>query len=445
MTETYPEARHAALEKLESGDAREAFQKFRWTMEYPGQLGDDRERWRDALTVFARIAAGLDGDAFAAPASRAADDPDDAKALYDLGYWLIDQDLNGIAATVLARANLLVPNQELLVTELACALERDVRFHEACRFLRAAPKLVEQSFLCRYLLAYNALMTGDLIEPRQLLPGLEPGDNPDFVAMKDRIAGMLGRADAVRGATPLNETDLRGWHFVLTGGMLLHVSAVGFEDGMRGRYAYIQDYPGLCLDGIRRLAAVFEAWSVRPARVWLLPDPDSASLGLAAAQVLGLPAEQWPADGTADPGLIAAYDLSTLDGTLLVQLLNHRRGQFVWEHASCWTASPPFAADLTTYLYQHNVSFWGERLRINAETHEVETAPADTRPPPERAAEIVAATPDAEASFQDVPALVDLAKAARRVTAGTGLGAFREEGQRLRQPVGSPVPSNRFM
>ena len=234
-------------------------------------MGDDPERWRDALTVFARIAALLAGDAFATLVRRAADAPDDVRALYDLGYGLIEQDLNGIAATVLARANVLLPNQERLVTELACALERDLRFHEVCRFLRAAPELVEQSFLCRYLLAYNALMTGDLIAPRQMLGGLDPGSDPDRIFMADRIAGMLSRADAVRGVTPLNDKDLRGWHFVLTGGLLLHLSPFGFEDAMRGRYAVIQDDAGRCLEGIRRLASVFEAWSVRPARVWLLP------------------------------------------------------------------------------------------------------------------------------------------------------------------------------
>src|SRR5215469_7089769 len=121
---TYLEARQTALESLERGEAREAFARFRWTMEYPGQLGDDPERWRDALTVFARIAAALADDAFTTLVRRAADAPDDVQALYDLGYGLIEQNLNGIAATVLAWANLLAPNMEIIVVGLACALER---------------------------------------------------------------------------------------------------------------------------------------------------------------------------------------------------------------------------------------------------------------------------------------------------------------------------------
>jgi hypothetical protein len=97
--------------------------------------------------------------------------------------------------------------------------------------------------------------------------------------------------------------------------VLLHLCPFSF-DVMRGRYAYTQDGPGRCLEGIRRLASVFEAWSVRPARVWLLPNPDSASLGVAAAQALGLPVERWPTGGTSEPGLIVVYDLCTLDDAL---------------------------------------------------------------------------------------------------------------------------------
>jgi len=253
---------------------------------------------------------------------------------------------------------------------------------------------------------------------------------------------MLSRADALRGVTPLNETDLRGWHFVLTGGVLLHLWP--FADAMHGRYAYTRDGPGRCLEGIRRLASVFEAWSVGPAKVWLLPNADSASLGYAAAEVLGLPSEQWPAGGTTEPGLIVAYDLSTLDDTLVEQMREHRRGQFLWAHASCWTTEPPFAADLTTYLYQYNESPWCERLRVNPDMKQAETVPADTRPPSDRAAEILAENLDAEA-LKDVPALVDLVQTARRVTDGTGLSAFRTEGLRRRQPVGSPVSSAFFL
>lgn len=441
---TYDEARQTALESLERGEAQEAFGKFRWTLEYPGQLGNDLARWQDALTIFARIGTALAGDEFGALVRQAAAQPNDVQTLYNLGYALIEQSLNGIAATVLARANMLFPNQEAILTELACALEHDMRFHEVCRILREATDVLEESFLCRYLLAYNGLMTGDLIEPRSLLPGLDPGEDPSLIFMAGRIREILTRADAVRGVTPLNETDLRGWHFVLTGGILLHLSPFGFEDAMRGRYAYTQDCAARCLEGIRRLAAVMAAWSLWPERVLLLPEEGSVSLGIAAGEILGVPCEAWSENRVAEPGLIVVYDLAALDGDLLQSLREHRSGQILWSHASCWTSEPPFAADLTTYLHQYNVSPWGERLRANPDTQQTEKLPADIRPPQDRATEIVAASLETEA-LQDLPSLVELSKAARQVTGESSAGAFRTEGTRRRQPVGSPVPSNRFL
>jgi hypothetical protein len=142
--------------------------------------------------------------------------------------------------------------------------------------------------------------------------------------------------------------------------------------------------------------------------------------------------------------LIVAYDLAGLDETLLGPLRQHRPGQLLWAHASCWTAEPPFAADVITYLHQYNVSPWGERLRVNPDTRQTEKLPVDTRPPQARATEVVAANLEAGA-LQDVPALVDLVKAGLQAVGEHGPGAFRTEGLRRRQPVGSPVPSNRFL
>lgn len=59
------------------------------------------------------------------------------------------------------------------------------------------------------------------------------------VHMAARVERMLVRADALTGVTPLDDRDLRGWHFVMTGGLLLHVAPEG--QGVRGRYASLAD------------------------------------------------------------------------------------------------------------------------------------------------------------------------------------------------------------
>ena len=58
-----------------------------------------------------------------------------------------------------------------------------------------------------------------------------------------------------------------------------------------------------------------------------------------------IPAEPWSESRAAEPGLIVVYNLAALDGDLLKSLREHRPGQILWAHASCWTSEPPFAAD----------------------------------------------------------------------------------------------------
>jgi hypothetical protein len=140
---------------------------------------------------------------------------------------------------------------------------------------------------------------------------------------------------------------------------------------------------------------------------------------------------------------VAAYDLTTLPEETVASLREHRPGQAVWAQASCWTTEPPFAADLTTYLYQYNVAPWGERLRVDPQTRETEKLPASTATPEERAAEVLAATPEADA-LADLPRLAELARAAQRLGGEHSPGALREEGRRRRQGTSSPVLSSRF-
>ncbi len=72
------------------------------------------ERWREALSIFGRICASLAEEGLGESVAQAADDPNDCQALYESGYQLIERNLGGIAGTVLARANRLVPDQEYI-------------------------------------------------------------------------------------------------------------------------------------------------------------------------------------------------------------------------------------------------------------------------------------------------------------------------------------------
>lgn len=97
----------------------------------------------------------------------------DPKALYDLGYQLVEYHLNGFAAVTLLRASQQKRGDEQITTELVCALEKMGQNAEACRMLRDSG-LVEKSPMCRYLLIFNSVLSGDLAEARAQLPRLFP-------------------------------------------------------------------------------------------------------------------------------------------------------------------------------------------------------------------------------------------------------------------------------
>lgn len=454
MEETYDARRVQALEALLVQEPRKAFGIFRWVLRHPGAPElKDRARWTEAWEVFARIAAANSDEQLAALVRKTAVDPDDVQALYDLGYQLIERSLHDLAATVLVRAHARVPDHVGLLQELVSALEGMEAHAEAVRLLEAAPELVEEHAMLRYLLAFNALMTGDLETPRRLLPRLEvlcrpspgaPAEEAEFLeVIVTRIREFLARADALRGVTPLDSRDLRGWHFVVTGGVLLHLSPYGFDEGMNGRYAYLQDSERGCLEAIRRVEAVLAHAGRSPSRVLILPDRNSAILGHATARLLGVPAVPLPEDGDA-PGLVVAYDLHQLEPELLARLRPHRPGQVLWSHALLWTEPSPFVPDLNTFLYQVNMSPWGQRLRVSPDTGKAEQVPPEEGSVESLAERLASAKLEADA-LEDLPGLLKLVEAMAPLRGSAAGGLFREDGPRRRHFTDSPVKSSRFM
>jgi hypothetical protein len=253
---------------------------------------------------------------------------------------------------------------------------------------------------------------------------------------------MLERARSAAAASPLDLTDLRGWQFVMGGTVLGTLSPFGFGAGMTGRYAWVQDSHDQCLQGLLRLGTLLDAAEVRPRSVSLLPDRDSRILGLAAAEVLGLPAEPF-APGR-ESTVVVAYDLNNLaevsEGPeVLGQLLERVPGQVLHEHASSWTDAPAVTADSVTLLHQSVVTPWGEHLRPG-DGGDVERAPADDRPAERVAAEIVGADPSPGQGDGGTPAdPVGQFTAFVEAVRGSWL-----RGDRAHLASSGPVPSSRF-
>lgn len=336
----------------------EAYQELRKVMEYPGNM-HGKDAWERAWYLFGNIAGALGFEKLSHLAIRAGDYPHDPKLLYNLGFELIEAQLPMIAATPLNQAHLMVPDNEAILTELTMALENAGMYDIAYLNLISSPGILEKSYLCRYLAAFNGIMSGHLEEIREFLPGLASPPEENLSFMRERISGFLQRADQIREVARLDVKDLRGWHYVLTGGLLLHLSPFGFEKPMRGRYAYVHDSYTLIREGIEKVRAAVQTWGVDWTRIVHYPNQESEILARALVTYSGGTTQAWTPDlDLGQAGLIVAYDLSNTSSEFLQGASERVEGQWVWSHAHKWTEDFPFTADFHTFMHQECCRPW---------------------------------------------------------------------------------------
>ncbi|MFF9765622.1 tetratricopeptide repeat protein [Streptomyces sp. NPDC014636] len=427
-----PELR-AAWAALDAGDVPGALRRVR-------AAGEDQPLGEVARVVGrAAGAAGFDDLADASAALAAA--PEDPRALYDFGYACVERGVPYPAIPALREALRLSDGALPVLRELVSAYEDEGRHRDAMSEL-ARHESRFQEWPDRYLLVFNAVLAGELDLARRHHALLSDPEDSRWQPARDRQNRMLARAADARRAGPLDLADLRGWQYVMGGTVLGTLSPYGFDAGMNGRYAWLQDTPEQCLRGLLRLRALLVATGVRPRSVSLLPDRDSRILGLAAAEVLDLPAEPFT-PGRADT-VVVAYDLDGLaahDGgpELIGELFERAPGQVLHAHGCCWTDPPAVTPDSVALLHQSVVVPWGERLRQGADGG-VERGPADDRPEAELAAGITGADPSADPGDGAGPADAD----AEFTAFATAVGGTWLHGDRARVRSAGPVPSARF-
>jgi hypothetical protein len=425
-----------ATQQLRSGDAMSAFTTLRPLLDFPAPDAT----LSGALALFVDVATAIAGPDFGATMRRASGF-DDPQALYDAGYALYEQRLYGIATTMLARANQLAPGQVAIVTELAVALEQEMRFGEATLFLLQSG-LAETNPQVRYFLAFHRLMLGEVDEAAKLLPGLRAQGRGDasVAFMVDALDAMVDRQSRLKGKTPLDERDLTGWHAVLHGGLLLHESPHGHDTPMHGRYAFLSDDYARMREGIDRLQVVLEASGITPARVLAVGDRSSRILARAVGTRLGVPVVPF-LEAPDAPGLVVAYDLDRIgDEATLRALHPHRPNQILFTHASGWVDPFPFAPDVTTLLYQNLVVPWeGGAPRFDPSGGGMTRSEPDHSPDDVLAQRIV----DAEVSEDGaVRSLDDLRSIV--IALGDASALKKSEGPRAHFRKGGPVTSAYF-
>jgi len=359
--------------KINAGNAAAAANDLRLALKYPSEINDFADVFAHALSLISRIKQQfIANEDKLHVAQQAAEMPDSPGALYHLAYQLVETGDNGAAATVFSRALTLAPENATLVEELVSSLERDSNYEAALPYLRSRLDQVEGNFYLAYQLAWLSILCGDLEPARRLHPFLsrERGDDAGRTFLESRISAVLQRADAVKDVSTLDKRDLRGWNYVLNGGILLHVSPDGFDEGMNGRYSWVHDSDELCLEGIRRLACILKQQDIVVPRIIAMSDQKSFILGKALATILGCQEIiMWPWEGTNLPGIVVAYDLDLMTDEINYPLRHRHPGQYLWAHAMCWTSPEPCvpAPDFVTFLYQTRLFPWIARCKVGEE------------------------------------------------------------------------------
>lgn len=224
------------------------------------------------LVADAARLAGFGDLAQAAAAAAGSGDPvnGDPQALYDYGYACIERGASYLAVGPLTRALELAPGSAPVLSELIAALEDEGQHERAIAVLEAHEPVLQWTH--RYLYVYNALMAGSLQKAADGFARLPETADTAWRPAREKVRRMLARAGAVRTVTPLDRRDPRGWHYVLTGGILASLSPWGFDAGMTGRYAYLSDSQQDCADALRRLQLILGSARMVPKSVALATD-----------------------------------------------------------------------------------------------------------------------------------------------------------------------------
>lgn len=331
----------------------------------------------------------------------------DTEAVYKLGFQLVAAQMPDLAAAVLAYGLNIAPQEQRILLELSAALEIQGKYGEALGFLSRSGT---NSFMPRYLMAFNTLMTGDIRSARERAAELTPATDAQIV-MLERLTRVFARVDAVTGVTPLDVSDYRGWHFILTGGLLLHLPDP--TEHQFGHYAYLEDSESLCKEGILRLAAVLEIWECGIPKILSFDNPESRRLGLAFAEVLGVPEKTVVMPD--EPGLLVIYDQSSVIEEVLALLAKHSNDIRLFTHASQFSREYKVASDFTNLEYGSIISPWNRHI-IFPPRPDLPTVPPTGRDTD--LAHEVAASCVAPNQLADIQVLLNLAATAKGWAAG---------------------------
>ena len=338
--------------------------------------------------------------------------PQDAEALYNLGYHLVDQTRPDVAVALFERglrSNPAPLQADALRREMAYAQFANRDFESCLRSLGAIEtelELAESERLDLHLLqAETALYLHRRDLSLRYLEQAEeiiPGDGQR--ARMDALHALIGRS---RHWPQLSEADLRAWHFIQTGGVLLKTAGGYFEDGSRaGRYDMLDLRPDMVAFLLQRLIHLFERLNIDVETI-IPTGPVAAPLAEALARRMGRTFVEHLVDRADRTALIVSAGAGELE-PLSAGFVHHRPGLHLFSLNLDWNRDNAVLPEVVGVLARRTFLPWETRYAMDPDTHEMREIPGDERPASVIGAELIElmdALPDdggtARSEFED--------------------------------------------
>lgn len=401
---------------LDENAAGYALQDIRESLRYPGQI-ESADELKTLTLLMSRCFAEFGNENLQQTCETVSQDSANIDALYQLGFELINAQYPDLGSAVLSYALRQSPQDLRILYELTASLEMQGLYEVALKYLKDSNT---DAFLARYLMAFNTLMTGDITESKKITATLRANSESSNQMLK-RLHNIFARAEAVDGVTPLDKSDYRGWHFILTGGLLLHLPDP--TENNYGQYEYLEDSESLCKEGIYRLCSIFDVWKMHIPRILSFNNPESQRLGLAFSDTLGIPEKKVVTPKEA--GLFVIYDYSNVIPEVIDTISKYKIGQQIYCHASQFTREYKVAPDFTNLMYSSIISPWDRHIIFPRRPELPTSAPTESN---EQLAKRIVESDIRKSNLNDLQKLLDLAEAGKSFAAGSMKeGATREK------------------
>lgn len=345
-------------------------------------------RHGEALSACAKLMTTFGDPQGAEHLKRLAADPEDPECLYQIGYHFINMGRPDVARSFLEVCLKLSGEHPSVMYELGYCNYKDRKFGRAADLIKKATQNLDPEFVtAAELLLVECLLYADRVdEGKELLEMArdefcEAGESNSVEALELMYA-RHGRIDIPK------PWDLRTWHYVQHGGILLAQSNKPNQHGIYEQVAMNE----LAVGGVLRLLASMIDGLKLPLDAVLHFNRESFILALAIGDLIKKPVRHWDQRANENEMLVV-HDLHALAQTGLSPISREECA-----YLFCFKAFPlqeyNILPDLLGLLAVHFRFPWQERIEMVEKSQgEIQTRqiPEDTRNPELIAAELAEA------------------------------------------------------